>query len=269
MRPPLARLLVSSELRAHAEAIEFEDVVAGKKPGVAVMLVASLAYRRIAARCIDSIVDYCARHSYTVKLVREPSPDIGRTKTWLRIPALMRLMDLGYPTIWSIDSDVLITNPRIRLEPLLRRLGPEHGYRFSLNCAVDGARNINLGSMFWRNCASSRLLLDLIYRNSASFLDHPWAENASFIDLWTRFPEVRSITRLEFQHRLFNAYPEWIDPWQEGDFLVHLAGLRGAAFTAAVERFSALSAPPRRKGDRKIRGRRAAGRRDQRRLARR
>jgi hypothetical protein len=176
-------------------------------------------------------IDYCRRHGYGLVILEEAPTFYDRPISWLKIPLLFRLMQMGWQSIFQIDADTLITHPAILLETFFERL-ERSGRHLML---VEDARNLNMGILFIRKTWQAVALLDLIYESDYD-VNHIWWEQAALIELAEHHPVIRSLLHVELDSRQFNSmsFDHWMPPaspavveqhgWHPGDFICHLAG---------------------------------------------
>lgn len=209
---------------------------------------------------IQSKREYCSANGYDFifddgKGVKITSPsgevhemptsflDATRPIPWSKIKLVKGVLP-GYDFIFWSDADVLIMNPRVRLEELLRLLPDDK----NLLLAKDALGVINTGNFFLRNILWSFRLLEEIYAQKHC-INHGWWEQKAFIELYERtldkpganeikkdisgkplvynMPDVSQRTELLENHRLFNAFVGVKDHFRDGDFLLHFAGKGG------------------------------------------
>lgn len=135
--------------------------------------------------------------------------------------------------IWQLDLDVLITNSSAKLEPILpgfAEFGRDNGKEVIL---AKGCRDINYGSVFFRNTEWSRRIQREM---RAYYLHHRDMDEQAVFALFHRQNALGTADRTMFlpAHEI-NAYPEEINcystekglesrPWRRGDRVLHFAG---------------------------------------------
>jgi hypothetical protein len=125
--------------------------------------------------------------------------------------------------IWQSDADVMITNPEVTLESLVPML-PEGK---DMLLTLDACGHINSGNIFFRNTEWSRDYWRRVNQQT-QFTYHIWWENAAMISLYQNNPLDNSMIEVTKNHKAFNAYLRGLagEPlWEQGDFLVHFAGV--------------------------------------------
>lgn len=211
----LASLLLSSGLQA-TDAVRFAivSIVTGPVP------------QPFYAQGITNRALYATRHNYAFKLFARI--DHERPASWSKVLALKSTIKSGhFDWILWMDSDALITNFETHLDDFLPN-EKEVDLVVSKDCF-----GVNMGIFLLRCSQSSLHLLEELYNGihvTNDTINHPWWEQASFIDLYKESEEVRSQIMIVSQ-KSFNSYAgqsECGGQWTEGDFIVHFPG-QGAA----------------------------------------
>ena len=129
-----------------------------------------------------------------------------------------------YDYIWMSDADVLITNMETRIEDAVLPLFPENK---DLLMSFDACHHINSGNIFFRPCAWAVEWLDRVFQET-EFLYHIWWENGAMCSLFEKNESDREHLEVTSKHYRFNAYLMGMPGerlWEQGDFLVHFAGV--------------------------------------------
>jgi hypothetical protein len=170
---------------------------------------------------------------YTL-LVANDAIDPSRPAAWSKIPAVASAFRAGFQLVLCADADALIMNPALRVEELF-------DWRYHQLLAADH-NGLNSGVWIIRDSAWSRWFLDELWAQR-QLVQMPLLrslfhyEQRAFHHLfqsaaWRRrvgeryegANGVRAATRLVHQCVL-NSLPSW---YLSGDFVLHLAGMKGA-----------------------------------------
>ena len=161
---------------------------------------------------------YAERHGYELRTSTEPDP--RRPPAWAKVPRLRELLETFELVLW-IDADAVIVDDR---EDVAAELGPER------QLAVVQHRHHNqlvpnTGVMLLRAGTFSRALLYRMW-NATSLIDHPWWDNAAFVDaLGYRLPgslqpglrgRVHRLLRRRLGRELRPCAPEHDSPFLAG-----------------------------------------------------
>jgi hypothetical protein len=192
-------------------------------------LVIGADYKKSLATCLQSKVAYAEKHGYTYIQGGEEVWDRKKPIAWSKIPFLLDICKrLPEGTlIWQSDADVFITNTDLKFEEHVLPLLPEHKH---LMLTIDACGHINSGNMVFRNTAWARDFWARVYEQT-QFTYHIWWENAAIIHLLNSVPEDNAMIEVTPHHKIFNAYLRGIPGqplWEQGDFLVHFAGVYNA-----------------------------------------
>jgi len=183
-------------------------------------------YRSGLADALQSKVDYARQHGYTYIQGGEEFWDRERPIPWSKIPfvlAVMKTLPEG-ALLWLSDADVFITNPIIRLEECMLPLLPANK---DLLMTLDACGHINSGNILFRNTAWMRTFWDKVWKKK-DYLYHVWWENAAMIKVLDENVDDFEKTEITGHHKKFNAFLRGIEGqplWEQGDFLVHFAGV--------------------------------------------
>lgn len=137
--------------------------------------------------------------------------------------------------VFITETDMVITNPNVRLETFTEATNPPPKH-FIASADLNAP---NAGSFFLRNSVLGKSFLDMMCAGTPIYKSHGWAENQFFIDMW-RTLHFKETTMTVLPQRSFNSY-DWphLDIlgteglWQDGDFMVHFAGMGNKARPAA------------------------------------
>jgi hypothetical protein len=149
-----------------------------------------------------------------------------RPLSWSKLLWVGRLLP-HYDWVCWLDADVLVTNPAVRLQPLIIGAGSRdliipRDSRLHPDCFC-------LGTFLVRNGPWSLQFLERVW-NQEAFVEHPWWEQAAAQHLYDQDPSVREHVALVPRRAFGSPYtcpgrPE--DEWQPGDFLCHFSDGRG------------------------------------------
>jgi hypothetical protein len=189
--------------------------------GVITLFGGSAEFVEACAPCVESVQEYCSTQNYPHFMW--DGEGLDRPISWARIPMLLTIME-EHPEIshllW-VDADAMITNPKIRVEPLVDLLETRHR---NILLSIDGANNLNDGIGLYKNCEKTKVLLSRLW-DMEEFINHPWWVNAAISKLYATEPELRGEILLASEPNFFNSYVFGRTPWRLGDFIVHFAGI--------------------------------------------
>jgi len=167
-------------------------------------------YRTSLAEALQSKVDYARKHGYTYIQGDEKFWDRDRPIPWSKIPFVLSVMK-GLPEgalIWLSDADVFITNLNTLLEDCMVPLLPNDK---DLLMTLDACGHINSGNILFRNTAWMRAFWEKVWQKT-DYLYHVWWENAAMIKVLDENEDDFAKTQIT-------------GLWEQGDFLVHFAGV--------------------------------------------
>lgn len=196
-----------------------------QKP-VIVSLVIGADYKKGLQKCLDSKKAYAAKHGYEFIQGGEQFWDRTKPIAWSKIP-FMAYICKKYPIgtlIWLSDADVLITNHDMKIEDQIMPLLPDDK---DMLLTLDACGHINSGNTFFRNTAWASDFWKRVGEQT-SFTYHIWWENAAMISLYEGNEVDKKMIEITKEHKKFNAYLRGLpgEPlWEQGDFLVHFAGV--------------------------------------------
>ena len=189
-------------------------------------LVIGADYKKGLQDCLESKRAYAAKQGYTYIEGGERFWDRKKPIAWSKIPFLLDVCSKlpEGALIWQSDADVLITNQTIRLEDVMIPLLPDDK---DMLLTLDACGHINSGNILFRNTAWARDFWTRVSQQT-QFTYHIWWENAAMINLYDTNPDDKSKIHITNNHKAFNAYLRGLsgEPlWEQGDFLVHFAGV--------------------------------------------
>jgi hypothetical protein len=194
------------------------------------MIILTLAigvdYRKSLKKALDSKRIYANKHGYIYIEANEESWDRTRPVAWSKVDLVLTYLNKlpDGKLVWLSDADVLITNMDLKVEDhVLPLLPPEKDLLF----IYDACHHLNSGNVLMRN---SPWLRDFWTRvnNRTEFTYHIWWENMAMIKIMEENKKDQNKIQVTNKHKLFNAYIMGLpnEPlWEQGDFLVHFAGI--------------------------------------------
>jgi hypothetical protein len=194
------------------------------------MIILTLAigvdYRKSLKKALDSKRTYANKHGYKYIEANEESWDRTRPVAWSKVDLVLTHLNKlpDGELVWLSDADVLITNMDLKVEDhVLPLLPPEKDLLF----IYDACHHLNSGNVLMRN---SPWLRDFWTRvnNRTEFTYHIWWENMAMIKIMEENKKDQNKIQVTNKHKLFNAYIMGLpdEPlWEQGDFLVHFAGI--------------------------------------------
>ncbi len=171
---------------------------------------------------------YAKRHGYTYVQGGAEHWDRERPIAWSKVLFLLdfiRREEGNYDYIWLSDADVYISNPEQPLTVLLERIGMPDWAEMTLN--VDSWGNVNSGNMLLRPSGWVVEFFKKVWSHTQDIY-HIWYENKAIIDLYEAHSEYKSRILFVRDTRAFNAYVNGRPGtalWEQGDFVVHFAGV--------------------------------------------
>jgi hypothetical protein len=194
------------------------------------MIILTLAigvdYRKSLKKALDSKRIYANKHGYIYIEANEESWDRTRPVAWSKVDLVLTYLNKlpDGELVWLSDADVLITNMDLKVEDHVLPLLPEDK---DLLFIYDACHHLNSGNVLMRN---SPWLRDFWTRvnNRTEFTYHIWWENMAMIKIMEENNNDQNKIQVTNKHKLFNAYIMGLpnEPlWEQGDFLVHFAGI--------------------------------------------
>jgi hypothetical protein len=172
--------------------------------------------------------EYAKRHGYTYVQGGAEHWDRERPIAWSKVLFLLdfiRREEGNYDYIWLSDADVYISNPDQPLTVLLERIAMPDWAEMTLN--VDSWGNVNSGNMLLRLSDWVVEFFKKVWSHTKDIY-HIWYENKAIIDLYEAHSEYKSRILFVRDTRAFNAYVNGRPGtalWEQGDFVVHFAGV--------------------------------------------
>jgi hypothetical protein len=170
------------------------------------------SYKNLVKGGLITIEHWCRKHGYEFVLSEE---EWGRPPAWGKVRLVQRHID-DCDWLFLIDSDVIITNPEISVEEILR----EHeGERFDILMTLMRG-NLNTGAMLIKRSDWIKSFCD-VWWDQEELIHHGWWEQAALIHLYNENYD-------HLKRRIHIIHPKWINSyvfeWKRGDFLAHFAG---------------------------------------------
>lgn len=186
-------------------------------------------YCKALSKALESKQQYADRHGYTYKQAGEEQWDRERPISWSKVPFLLsQLAKLeDGEIVWLSDADVYVTNPSLKFEDHVMPLFPNG---FDMMMTNDACGHINAGNIVMRNSPWLRDFWKRVYQQT-DVMYHIWWENAGILKLMEANESDRTKIFVTQEHKRFNAYLMGLDnqpKWEQGDFLVHFAGVYDA-----------------------------------------
>jgi hypothetical protein len=191
-----------------------------------ITLAIGVDYKKGLRKALESKRFYAEKHGYKYIEAHEEAWDRTRPVAWSKVILLLNLLETleEGELVWLSDADVLITNMDLKVEEhVLPLLPPEKDLLF----IYDACHHLNSGNVLMRN---SEWLRDFWKRvnQRTEFTYHIWWENMAMIKIMEENKEDQKKIQVTNQHKRFNAYIMGLpdEPlWEQGDFLVHFAGI--------------------------------------------
>lgn len=216
-----------------ADLTDLPGLVPDRKPKVGII---SLCDHNVDAICSASVANkqaYADRHGYDV-IVDGEIIDDTRPTSWSKLLAMRKYLP-HYDFLFYVDVDTVITNSDVKLEDIV-----DYGYDQILAADKNG---LNCGVWLIRNTPWSLWFLDEMWAQEqfvhpGSFVLFHYEQRAMHYlyqsKVWRRAVKgdaykgantIRARTKV-VNSCVFNSLPAW---YVKGDFIVHLAGLKGVA----------------------------------------
>jgi hypothetical protein len=183
-------------------------------------------YRKSLYKALESKRAYAAKHGYTYIEAAEECWDRNRPIAWSKVPFIIKQLN-ALPEgalVWQSDADVLITNLDLKIEDHVLPLLPADK---DMLLIYDACGHLNSGNILMRNTAWCRDYWRRVNeRTDCTY--HIWWENMAMIKIIEENASDREKVQITNQHKRFNAYVMGLpnEPlWEQGDFLVHFAGV--------------------------------------------
>jgi hypothetical protein len=183
-------------------------------------------YKKGLRKALESKRLYAEKHGYKYIEAHEEAWDRTRPVAWSKVILLLNILE-GLPKgelVWLSDADVLITNMDLKVEEhVLPLLPPEKDLLF----IYDACYHLNSGNVLMRNSEWLRHFWKRVNERT-EYTYHIWWENMAMIKIMEENKEDQKKIQITNQHKRFNAYIMGLpnEPlWEQGDFLVHFAGI--------------------------------------------
>jgi len=189
-------------------------------------LVIGKDYSRNLEKALLSKKTYAEKHGYTYIQGGERFWDRDRPISWSKVPFLLHQLEKlpDNALVWLSDADVYITNDTVKFENhVLPLFHPDK----QMLMTFDACGHVNAGNILMRNTPWIRNFWRRVYQQT-DVIYHIWWENAGIDKLMNTDDEVKQAIQITDQHKRFNAYLMGFDDqpkWEQGDFLVHFAGV--------------------------------------------
>lgn len=153
---------------------------------------------------------YAARHSYDMIQL-----NIVYGELLLNPYAYMLDVFEKYDFVFTIGSDVVITNPAPPFESFLQK----HCVAISLEDI--GGSQCNFDTVVWG--PGKVHVIEQLQKRQAEWINHPWGMQEAFNILFReKSPLVRFVPLREMQSTHVKGFPKSM--WQPGDFICHFLG---------------------------------------------
>ena len=209
------------------------EIPVGRPPKIGII---SLCDHNVDAICAASIANkqmYADAHGYDV-IVDGDVIDVTRPTSWSKLLAMRKYLPY-YDFLLYVDADTLVANADVKLEDIV-----DYGYdqilaadRNGLNCGVWLIRNTPWSLWFLDEMWAQTQLVNpssfVLFHYEQRAMHHLYQSkvwrNAVKEPAYLQANTVRARTKV-VNACVFNSYPAW---YKKGDFIVHLAGLKGIA----------------------------------------
>ena len=186
-------------------------------------------YKKALSKGLLSKKQYAEKHGYTYIQGDESHWDRERPISWSKVPFLLKYLEQleDGEIVWLSDADVYITNPELKFEDHVMSLFSPNADMMMTN---DACGHVNAGNIVMRNSPWLRDFWKRVYQQT-DVIYHIWWENAGILKLLEVNESDRKKVQITNQHKRFNAYLMGLDTepkWEQGDFLVHFAGVYDA-----------------------------------------
>ncbi len=186
-------------------------------------------YKKALSKALVSKQEYANKHGYIYIQGDENHWDRERPISWSKVPFLLKYLEQleDGEIVWLSDADVYITNPELKFEDHVMSLFSPNADMMMTN---DACGHVNAGNIVMRNSPWLRDFWKRVYQQT-DVIYHIWWENAGILKLLEANESDRKKVQITNQHKRFNAYLMGLDnepKWEQGDFLVHFAGVYDA-----------------------------------------
>jgi hypothetical protein len=177
---------------------------------------------------------YAAKRGYG-SVIETENLAPSRPHAWGKLLALLKWFALGYEWILIMDADSLVMNYDVDLLSTMIEKVPASKH---IVMSRDG-NGFCTGVFLIRNSLWSRKFIRDANRLTR-FDNHPWWEQAAMMEMFS-MPEYLDKVHV-VEQRSLNAYPQGTIGhhyfYQPGDFILHFAGTKAAAFGNAVRGYA-------------------------------
>lgn len=213
---------------------------------VTLVTLCTAALDHLCAASIDNKRAYAQRHGYKLFVAPDDLIDPSRPVAWSKLRALQAALADGAHLVAWFDADALVMAPHIRLEDIAQQAGPHAAHILAAD-----HRGPNTGVWLLRACPWSAALLQHMWdagdtyaalrpaqcvfryeQRALHFLLQSALWRSTMVDgrhgqrhVYMAANGVRERTAL-VHTCVLNSLPSWYRP---GNFVVHLAGVKGAA----------------------------------------
>jgi hypothetical protein len=154
---------------------------------------------------VPTFYKYALKHSYDlfipsykeiVEICKDYNWDHNRPASWLKVPVIKRLIELGYTNVLWLDSDVYINN----IEPNILEYFDHNNLIQAFVVHIDRYEGQVPNCGVWLLNNKSKEFLDLIW-SQEEFINHKWWEQGSNIALLEKhnnFLEQTAVLPYEF-----------------------------------------------------------------------
>jgi hypothetical protein len=129
-----------------------------------------VGFASVAELCCPSVAAYAARHGYAYLCFRGKYS--GLSTAWDKLFLAERMLD-AHDFVWTVDSDILILNPELKIADLI---DPD----FDVNICGDGCDDhpwsVNTGSVVWKSTRWTRWFLQRVAHEGHSSPPHLWEQ---------------------------------------------------------------------------------------------
>lgn len=183
-------------------------------------------YRKSLERALKSKADYARKHGYDYFEFHEERWDRERPIAWSKVPIWIEFAKKvdQYDYLWISDADVYITNPDKKLEDWVIPMLPVNK---DLLMCWDSCGTPNSGNMILR---TGDWAVDFFGRvwEQTQFMYHIWWEQMGMVHLFEKNPSDAAHLEMTEDAYKFNAFIKGLPGkrlWEQGDFVVHFAGV--------------------------------------------
>lgn len=194
-----------------------EKKVSTYKSNILVLTAHSVFIQDEANITVPLMQEYCNQHGYDFKCLREGF-DNTRPYVWGKLKFIQEQLAEYEWVVW-IDTDCLITNPNFSLESIIQKYPNKE--LLVAEEVFPSRKNPNTGVLFVKNTDFSKQFLKDWY-SQTSFIGSVWEDQSALHDMLQKqtYPEIALCPQKQFNSMYINH------TWSDGDFILHLAGLK-------------------------------------------